>query len=93
MKDDIYVTNDIETIKENSPVFFDALNRRALETVLVSRIGMLQNTYGYLICAEPRSHRIWQDYECAIVYFLAKLIATGIYNENAGTFKDGEQRK
>ena len=34
--------------------------------------------HGYLICAEPRSRRIWQEDECAIIYFLAKLLAARI---------------
>ena len=42
------------------------------------RIGIQDKTFGYLICAEPHSRRIWQQDECALVFFLAKLIANRI---------------
>ena len=35
-------------------------------------------TNGYLICAEPRNKRIWQEAECAMLYFLAKMVAARI---------------
>ena len=54
------------------------MKKHNMETVIVSRIGMNDDTDGYLICAEPRSHRIWQEDECAMMYFLSKIIATGI---------------
>ncbi len=78
MKDDIYRTNDIEELKDMAPVFYDVMKKHNMETVMVSRIGMNDDTDGYLICAEPRSHRIWQEDECAMMYFLSKIIATGI---------------
>ena len=49
-----------------------------IETVCVVRIGRDTETDGYLICAEPRNRRIWQEAECAMLYFLAKMIAAGI---------------
>jgi len=78
-KDDIYRTNEILDIKEIAPIFYEVLNKHNVETVLLSKIGMKTDTDGYLICAEPRSHRIWQEDECAMLYFLAKLIAVGIH--------------
>ena len=77
-KDDIYHTNDIGDLEKPSPVFYEVLAKHNMETVLMLRIGMKEDTDGYLICAEPRSHRIWQEDECAMIYFLAKLIAVGI---------------
>ena len=73
--DDVYSTSVLEDIKQRSPVFYEALKRRGIETLLVVRVGMDAETDGYLICAEPRSHKIWQESESALVYFLAKLIA------------------
>ena len=35
-------------------------------------------TFGYIVCAEPASHRIWQEEEMALIYFLAKLIAARV---------------
>lgn len=32
----------------------------------------------YLICTEPRNRRIWQEAECAMLFFLAKMIAARI---------------
>ena len=77
-KDDIYCTNEIDELKETAPDFYDVLKKHKMETVLISRIVMKEDVDGYLICAEPRSHRIWQEDECAMIYFLAKLIAVGM---------------
>lgn len=77
-KDDIYHTNEIEELDPIAPVFCEVLKKHKMETVLIVRIGMKEDTDGYIICAEPRSHRIWQEDECAMIYFLAKLIAVGI---------------
>ena len=77
-KDDIYATNNIEGLGARVPVFCRVLREHNMETVLVSRIGMKEETDGYLICAEPRSRRIWQEDECAMIYFLAKLIAGAV---------------
>lgn len=76
-KDDVYYTNDITDIKAKAPLFYEALMKNGMETILMTRIGMKEDTDGYIICAEPRSHRIWQEDECAVMYFLAKLIAIG----------------
>ena len=76
--DDVYSTNDPETIRKKSPVFYSAISRREIETVMVARVGMDLETDGYLICAEPRSRRIWQQDEEALIYFLAKLTAARI---------------
>ncbi|MBP3855837.1 MAG: GGDEF domain-containing protein [Ruminiclostridium sp.] len=75
-KDDIYRTNELSDIRGTAPVFYEALKKHNVETLLVIRIGIKDITDGYLICAEPRSHRIWQEDECSIIYFLAKLIAS-----------------
>ena len=32
----------------------------------------------YLICTEPRNRWIWQEAECAMLFFLAKMIAARI---------------
>ncbi len=77
-KDDIYRTNNIDDLAGPAPVFCAVLKKLKVETLLLTRIGMKEDTNGYLICAEPRSHRIWQEDECAMIYFLAKLIAVGM---------------
>ena len=83
MRDDIYRTNNIDGIKENAPVFFEVLNKHGIETVLITKMGIQQETDGYIVCAEPRSHRIWQEDECAMLLFLAKMISVGIRLDGA----------
>ena len=80
--DELYSANAIEPIAGVSPVFFEVLNQRKVETLLIVRIGMDMDIYGYLMCAEPRSRRIWQEDECALFYFLAKMIAARIQIDN-----------
>jgi len=74
MEEDIFSTNSFRRAEYLSPLFYDVLKKREVETVLIVRIGSKQETYGYLICAEPRSLRIWQEDESAMLYFLAKLV-------------------
>lgn len=81
MDDDMFFDNALDAIERQSPVFFGALKKREAEAVLVVRVGIDSTTYGYLICAEPRSRRIWQEDECAILYFLAKLLAASVRTE------------
>ena len=78
MSDDVYATNALERVARNCPVFYAVLEKYQVETVMIVRVGMDMEQYGYLICAEPRSRRIWQEDECAIIYFLAKLLAARI---------------
>ena len=70
--------NVLERVERNCPVFYSVLEKYQVETVMIVRVGMDLERYGYLICAEPRSRRIWQEDECAIIYFLAKLLAARI---------------
>ena len=80
--DDVYTENFIENSSANlctkCPQLFEALKKKNAETLLVVRIAMDMDVYGYLLMAEPNSHRIWQEEECALVYMLAKLIAMEI---------------
>lgn len=78
MSDDLYATNALECLARNCPVFNRALVGHEIETIMIVRVGMDMARYGYLICAEPRSRRIWQEDECAILYFLAKMLAARI---------------
>ena len=76
--DDMFSTNDLETIRNKAPITYATLHRREVETLLVIRVGMDGETDGYLICAEARNRRIWQEAECAILYFLARQLAAYI---------------
>lgn len=73
--DDILSTNEIGNIKSASPSMFELCRRREFETVLILRIGMQEETFGYLVCAEPKNLRIWQSDECAIMFFVARMLA------------------
>ena len=79
MSDELFSSNEPERIKNRCPVFYGVLKQREVETLMVVRIAMDNaRTDGYLVCAEPRSRRIWQEEECAVMFFLAKLIAARI---------------
>lgn len=90
-EDDVFCTNDIGSIEERAPLLCAAMKKHGMETLLVSRIGVKDETDGYLICAEPRSHRIWQERECAMIYFLAKLIANCTRLESGAGKKAAER--
>ena len=76
--DDLFAGNDMEEVRRRSPAFHEAVHALEWETICIVRIGFRNETYGYLICAEPRNRRIWQEAERAILFFLAKMISAGI---------------
>ena len=80
--DDIYTTNDIRQMESGSRSLFEMCRDREFETVLIIRIGIQQETFGYLVCAEPRNLRIWQDDEYAIMFFIARMLA--VYMQATG---------
>ncbi|MBO4846209.1 MAG: GGDEF domain-containing protein [Lachnospiraceae bacterium] len=75
MTDDIFSESTLESVKKSSPVFYDTLMKNGFESVMIVRIRKGSDIYGYLICAVKRSLRIWQEYECAILYFLSELLS------------------
>ena len=76
MNDDLYTHNALDLVAQRSPRLCEVLQSMEVETLMVVRVSMDdEDIDGYLLCAEPRSRRIWQEDECAIMYFLAKLIA------------------
>lgn len=77
-KDEIYCTNDVNEFRETAPVFLSVLKKNKINTVLIVKISKNEITDGYIVCAVPHSRRIWQENECAIIYFFAKLIADEI---------------
>ncbi|MCR5148929.1 MAG: GGDEF domain-containing protein [Eubacterium sp.] len=83
--DDHYTANFVEDMerdmKDKCPELLKTLRTLNVETVLIIRIGIDLETYGFIICAEPYSHRIWQEEEMALLYFLAKIIAANIVIE------------
>ena len=81
-KDDLYTTNEIRDIEFKSPSMFELCRDREFETILIIRIGIQNKTFGYLVCAEPRNLRIWQDDEYAIMFFAARMLA--VYMQASG---------
>ena len=76
MSDELFAANDLAVVEARCPQFYGVLSSREVETLMVVRIGMdNEPTDGYLVCAEPRNRRLWQEDECALMFFLAKLIA------------------
>ena len=72
--DDIYTISDLADIQNEQPGLFGALNSLGLGSVMIIRIGSESETDGYLICGVRRRFRIWQENECAVMYFLSNLI-------------------
>ncbi|MBR4542959.1 MAG: diguanylate cyclase [Lachnospiraceae bacterium] len=75
MTEDIFSKNTLERVEKDSPVFYDTLLKKGFESAMVVKIRKSDTVYGYLICAVERSHRIWQENECAILYYLAGLLS------------------
>lgn len=75
LKDDIFTSNNIEEIREQSPIFYQTLISKGFETTLTAVVRTHNQMFGYLVFAEPRSLRIWQDSEMAILYSAARMMA------------------
>ncbi len=75
MEEDLFSESTLDLIKKRSPIFYKSLTSNGFETVLISRIRKGKNIKGYLVCAVKRSLRIWQENECAILFYLSELLA------------------
>ncbi len=78
LSNEIYFDNVGENMKLTAPRLYEAFSKHALRSVLISRIGEEDDVRGYLICAGTRSHRIWQENERALLYFLSCMIYDGL---------------
>ena len=78
MTEDLFSENTLDKIKNNSPLFYQTLINNGFETALVVRIRKAEKVYGYLVCAVQRSLRIWQDNECAVLYYVAGLLTDSL---------------
>ena len=74
-QEDIFSESTLDLVKKHSPKFYKTLIKNGFETVLVAHIKKDDDVCAYLVCAVKRSLRIWQENECAILYFLAELLA------------------
>ncbi len=75
MESDLFSESTLDLVKKHSPKFYNSLITNGFESVLISRIRKEKNIKGYLVCAVKRSLRIWQENECAILFYLSELLA------------------
>lgn len=75
MEEDLFSQGSLDLIKKHSPKFYKVLSKNGFESVLICRIRKKDKIKGYLVCAVDRSLRIWQENECAILYYLAELLS------------------
>jgi diguanylate cyclase (GGDEF)-like protein len=75
LKDGMYITNNTEELKDTYIELYSYLKSNEFETVLIVSMSLQGQQMGYLMCAEPHTLRIWQEDECAILLFVAKLLA------------------
>lgn len=75
MTEDLFSENTLDRVKNNSPEFYNTLISNGFETTMIVRIKNGEKISGYLICAVKRSLRIWQENECAVLYYVAGLLA------------------
>ncbi len=75
MTDDLFAENTLDKIKSCSPKFYKTLITNGFETSMIVRIRKAHEVCGYLVCAVKRSLRIWQENECAVLYYVAGLLA------------------
>ena len=73
MQSDLFSESTLDLVKKHSPKFYKSLIKNGFESVLISRIP--DETKGYLVCAVKRSLRIWQENECAILFYLSELLS------------------
>ena len=75
MADDLFRESTLDTIRQEAPYFYETLIRNGFQSVMISRIRKGSEVKGYLVCAVKRSMRIWQENECAILYYLSELLS------------------
>jgi len=75
MGEDLFCEHTLDKVKKHSPKFFNTLNDNGFESVLISSVKKEGRVKGYLVCPVRRSLRIWQENECAFLYYLAELIS------------------
>lgn len=78
-RETVYTTNEIRRIEAFSPSMHGLCCAKEFETVLILRVGIQNETFGYLICAEAKNRRIWQDDEYAILFFVARMLAVYLH--------------
>ena len=75
--EDVYTASTLSDVEAECPRLYEALRDRGVESLMIVRVKNRAGKDGYLICGVQRHFRIWQENECAIMYFLATLISGG----------------
>ncbi|MBE5933535.1 MAG: GGDEF domain-containing protein [Lachnospiraceae bacterium] len=70
----IYSTNEIQEFMEKAPNLYNYCIEHDIFSIIIVRVGLTDVTYGYLMCLEPHSRRIWQDDEEAMMFFVARTL-------------------
>ncbi|MBQ7464238.1 MAG: diguanylate cyclase, partial [Lachnospiraceae bacterium] len=75
MEDDIFFDSTLEQAERECPVFYSALKENGFGSAMAATVKNENGVCGYLVVAVNRSLRIWQQDECAILYYLAGLLS------------------
>ena len=70
----IYSTNEIQEFMDKAPDLYNYCISHDIYSIIIVRVGTTEATYGYLMCLEPHSRRIWQDDEEAMMFFVARTL-------------------
>lgn len=74
LTDGLYKPTAMTRLRDQEPELFRALIGMGVESVLISRIGSENAVSGFLIaCPEEHNMRIWQDEDCALLFFLSRM--------------------
>ncbi len=83
---DMFSSNDPERQIREAPKLWRTFAKLKLETTLIMKVNYEDGTCGYIMCAEPKSRRLWQEEDSAMLYFLAWLVSS--YVEQTGIRMD-----
>ena len=71
----VYSENTMSGIERKSPKLYASLKKYGIDAVIIAKVGMANDDIGYLICCSTRKQRLWQEDECALAYYVAKMLA------------------
>ena len=70
MSEDVFSERTLDRVEAEAPVLYETLKSNGLNSALIMRCGQ----DACLVCAVERHYRIWQENECAILYYLVGLL-------------------
>ena len=72
----IYVTNNLFEVKRDYPLANEYLTAKKVQSVIVGKIEVENNFYGYIALYENRIVRVWQENDIALIMYVVNLLAT-----------------